>query len=323
VLNCNAPDTGNMELLAMFGTQDQKHTWLRPLMEGEIRSAYIMTEPDVASSDAGNIGTTIRRDGDHYVIDGHKWWITNAARDRCKLGIVLGVSNPEAERHRRHSMVLVPMDAPGVTIRRDLDVFGYQPWESHVEMTFEDVRVPVANLLGEEGGGFAMSQARLGPGRIHHCMRQIGAAEKALELMIARARSRTTFGTPVVDQGVIREWIAQSRTEIDQARLYTMYTAWLMDTAGNKEAASQISGIKVVVPRMTARIVDRAIQVHGGGGVSQDFPLAQMYVDARVLQLADGPDEVHTRAVARTELKRQAKAAALGEPVPFYEFPAQ
>jgi acyl-CoA dehydrogenase len=310
-LNCSSPDTGNMELLAMFGTEQQQVDWLKPLLGGEIRSSYVMTEPDVASSDAGNIATTITRDGDEYVINGHKWWITGAARDRCKLLLLLGVSDPDAERHRRHSVVLIPKDARGVEIVRDLHVLSENPWESHVEMRFDNVRVPVTNLLGEQGAGFAMAQARLGPGRIHHCMRQIGAAERALELMVTRAESRATFGTPLVDQGVIREWIALSRMEIDQARLYTLYTAWLMDTVGNKAAASEISGIKIAVPRMATGVIDRAIQVFGGAGLSQDTPLAAMYSYARVTRIADGPDEVHLRGLARTEIRRQREARAV------------
>jgi acyl-CoA dehydrogenase len=308
VMNCAAPDTGNMELLSMFGTPAQKDRWLKPLMEGEIRSAYVMTEPQVASSDASNIETLIVRDGDEWVINGRKWWISGAHRDQCELLILLGITDPEADRHARHAMVLIPRDSPGVTIERDLTVMGYNPFESHVEMTFENVRIPVDNLLGEVGGGFAMSQARLGPGRIHHCMRMVGAAERALELLIDRVSNRTTFGTRLVDQGVIREWIADSRVEIDQARLYTLYAAHLMDTVGNKEAASQISGIKVVVPNMAAKVIDRAIQAHGGAGLSQDFPLARMWVETRIIRLADGPDEVHRRAVARTELTRFAAA---------------
>lgn len=314
-LNSAAPDTGNMELLAMFGTDEQKERWLRPLLDGEIRSAYIMTEPDVASSDASNIRTTIRRDGDEYVVNGRKWWISGAHRERCRLGILLGVSRPEGERHARHTMVLVPLDTPGITITRDLQVFGYNPNESHVQMEFEDVRVPATNLLGEEGAGFAMAQARLGPGRIHHCMRQIGSAERALELMTARASEPVAFGAPIVEQGVIREWIARSRIEIDQARLYTLHTAWLMDTVGNRAAAGQISGIKVAVPAMTGRIIDRAIQVFGAAGLSQDFPLAHMYADSRILRIADGPDEVHVRAVARAEVRRQSAAREAGRPV--------
>jgi acyl-CoA dehydrogenase len=304
-LNCSAPDTGNMELLAMFGTDEQQEKWLKPLLAGEIRSSYVMTEPDVASSDASNIATTIERDGDEYVVNGRKWWITGIARDRCKILLLLGVSEPSADRYRRHSVVLIPRDTPGVTIVRDLHVLGEDPWESHAEVRFDNVRVPAANLLGGPGGGFAMAQARLGPGRIHHCMRQIGCAERALELMVARAEERTTFGTAVVDQGVIREAIALSRMEIDQARLYTLYTAWLMDTVGNSAARSEISGIKVAVPRMAQRVIDRAIQVFGGAGVSQDTPLAHMYALARITRIADGPDDVHLRGLARTELKRQ------------------
>jgi acyl-CoA dehydrogenase len=307
-MNCAAPDTGNMELLSMFATPEQKERWLKPLMEGEIRSAYVMTEPLVASSDASNIETTIVRDGDEWVLNGRKWWISGANRDRCELFIIMGITDPDGDRHARHSMILVPKDTPGITIERDLSVMGYNPFESHTELTMENVRVPVDSLLGEVGGGFAMSQARLGPGRIHHCMRMVGAAERALELMIDRAHKRVTFGTRLVDQGVIREWIADSRVEIDQARLYTLYAAHLMDTVGNKAAASEISGIKVVVPSMAARVIDRAVQAHGGGGLSQDFPLARMWVETRIIRLADGPDEVHRRAVARTELKRFAEA---------------
>jgi acyl-CoA dehydrogenase len=307
-MNCAAPDTGNMELLSMFGTSAQKQRWLKPLMNGEIRSAYVMTEPQVASSDASNIETSIVRDGDEWVINGRKWWISGVNRAQCELLILMGITDPGGERHARHSMVLIPKDTPGVSVKRDLTVMGYNPFESHVEMNFEDVRVPVDNLLGEVGAGFAMSQARLGPGRIHHCMRLIGASERALELMIGRANSRTTFGTKLIDQGVIREWIADSRMEIDQARLYTLYAAHLMDTVGNQAAASQISGIKVVVPSMAAKVIDRAIQIHGAGGLSSDFPLARMWVETRIIRLADGPDEVHRRAVARTEIRRFAAA---------------
>ncbi|WP_134765628.1 acyl-CoA dehydrogenase family protein [Nocardioides sp. 1609] len=305
-MNCSAPDTGNMELLSMFGTPEQKQRWLRPLLDGVIRSAYVMTEPLVASSDASNIETTVERDGDEWVVNGRKWWISGVNRASCELLILMGVTDPDgdAPRHGRHSMVLIPRDTPGVTVERDLQVLGYNPFESHVEMTFDDVRVPAGNILGEPGRGFAMSQARLGPGRIHHCMRMIGAAERAVELMIARARSRTTFGTTLVDQGVVREWIADSRIEIDQARLYTLYTAHLMDTVGNRAAASEISGIKVAVPNMASRVVDRAIQTFGGGGLSQDYPLARIYAETRIVRMADGPDEVHRRGVARTELAR-------------------
>lgn len=307
-LNSAAPDTGNMELLAMFGTPEQQRTWLQPLLAGEIRSTYIMTEPAVASSDASNIATSIRREGDEYVINGHKWWISGPnRRDRCKIGILFGVTDPEADdRHRRHSMVLIPMDTPGINIIRDLDVFGYNQHESHTEIVFDDVRVPVINRLGDEGAGFAMAQARLGPGRIHHCMRQIGAAERAIDLMMARASSRVAFGSPLIDQGVIREMIAKSRIEVDQARLYVLYTAWLMDTVGNRKAASEISGIKVAVPRMAGRVIDRAIQVHGAGGLCEDFPLARLYAESRIVRIADGPDEVHLRAVARAEIRRRA-----------------
>ena len=303
-MNCSAPDTGNMELLAMFGTPVQKRRWLRPLMDGEIRSAYVMTEPAVASSDASNIATTIVRDGDDWIINGRKWWISGVRRERCELLIVLAVSGRADDPHRRHSMALVPRDALGVEVLRDLTVLGYNPADSHVEIDFRDVRIPAENILGEVGAGFAMSQARLGPGRIHHCMRMVGMAERALELMIDRARSRVAFGGPLADQGVIREWIADSRIEIDQTRLYTMYAAHLMDTVGNRAAASQISGIKVAAPAMVARVVDRAIQVHGAAGLSQDTPLARLWAETRVLRLADGPDEVHRRAVARTELRR-------------------
>ena len=311
-MNCSAPDTGNMELSSMFGTPEQKSTWLDPLMAGTMRSAYVMTEPLVASSDAGNIETTIVRDGDEWVINGHKWWISGVRRDNCELLILLGITNPDASRHTRHSMILIPRDTPGVTVERDLTVMGYNPPDSHVEMTFTDVRVPATNMLGDAGAGFAMSQARLGPGRIHHCMRMVGAAERALEMLIARASARSTFGTKIVDQGVVREWIADSRMEIDQARLYILHTARLMDTVGNVAAASEISGIKVVAPNMAAKVIDRAIQAHGGGGLCQDFPLARMWVETRVIRLADGPDEVHRRAVARTELRRHSNAVTSG-----------
>lgn len=311
-MNCSAPDTGNMELLSMFATPEQKKKWFVPLMSGSIRSSYVMTEPQVASSDAGNIETTIVRDGDEWVINGRKWWITGANRANCELLILLGITSPAAVRHQRHSMVLIPRNAPGVAIKRDLTVMGYDPFDSHVEMTFDNVRVPVTNLLGEVGAGFAMSQARLGPGRIHHCMRMIGAAERALEMLIARASTRTTFGTPLIDQGVIREWIADSRIEIDQARLYILHTAHLMDTLGNKAAASEISGIKVVAPNVAARVIDRAIQAHGAAGLSQDFPLARMFVESRIVRLADGPDEVHRRGVARAELKKHREAVSSG-----------
>jgi acyl-CoA dehydrogenase len=303
-LNCSAPDTGNMEILTMFGTEAQQARWLAPLLEGEIRSAFMMTEPEVASSDATNVRCRIETDGDDFVINGHKWWISGAGDARCAISIVMGVTDPDAPSHRRQSMVLVPLDTPGVRITRDLLVFGYNDREGHCEVVLEDVRVPRANLLGEQGGGFAIAQARLGPGRIHHCMRSIGSAERALELLCRRATSRSAFGGPLSDQGVIREWIADSRIEIDQARLLTLHAAWLMDTAGNKAARGQISAIKVAVPSMAARVIDRAIQMHGGGGLCQDFPLAEAYAHQRVLRLADGPDEVHRRAVARVELAK-------------------
>ena len=302
--NCSAPDTGNMELLTMFGTPEQQEEWLYPLLEGEIRSAFAMTEPAVASSDATNISCRIERDGDHYVINGRKWWISGAADERCKLFILMGKTNPDAPRHVQQSMILVPRDAPGVEIVRALPVFGYQDQEGHCEIQFTDVRVPAANLLGTEGSGFALAQARLGPGRIHHCMRCIGAAERALELTCQRVTNRVAFGRPLSEQGVIREWIADSRMEIEQARLLTLKAAYLMDTVGNKGAAIEISSIKVVVPNMACTVIDRAIQAHGGGGVSDDFPLAAMYAGIRTLRLADGPDEVHRRQVAKRELAR-------------------
>jgi acyl-CoA dehydrogenase len=300
--NCSAPDTGNMEILTMFGTPAQQEEWLLPLLEGRIRSAFAMTEPAVASSDATNIECRIERDGDEYVINGHKWWTSNAYHPLCRIFILMGKTDPAAPAHRQQSMVLVPKDTPGVSVQRNLEVFGFTDREGHAEVTFTDVRVPVANLLGEEGGGFAIAQARLGPGRIHHCMRTIGVAERALELMVERVKSRVAFGKPLAEQGVIQEWIADARIEIDQARLYTLYTAWLMDTKGNKAARTEVAGIKVVVPAMALRVIDHAIQAHGGAGVSQDFPLSEMYAHIRTLRLADGPDEVHRRTVARREL---------------------
>ncbi len=306
--NCSAPDTGNMEVLTQFGTPEQQEQWLYPLLEGEIRSAFAMTEPAVASSDATNIECRIERDGDDYVINGRKWWISGAADARCKVFILMGKTDPSAPRHLQQSQVLVPTDAPGVDIIRALPVFGYQDQEGHCEIQFTDVRVPVTNVIGQEGGGFAIAQARLGPGRIHHCMRAIGAAERALELMCKRVSSRVAFGRPLSEQGVIREWIADSRMEIEQSRLLTLKAAWLMDTVGNKGAAVEISSIKVVVPNMALRVIDRAIQAHGGGGVSDDFPLAAMYAGIRTLRLADGPDEVHRRQVAKRELARYTPA---------------
>jgi acyl-CoA dehydrogenase len=303
-INCQAPDTGNMETLHLFGTPEQKEQWLEPLLEGEIRSAFAMTEPDVASSDATNVQTRIRRDGDEYVISGRKWWISGTADPRCQIFIVMGKTDPDAATHRQQSMVLVPRDAPGLEIKRHLPTFGYQDQHGHSELAFHDVRVPASNLLGEEGGGFAIAQARLGPGRIHHCMRLIGMAERAIDLMVRRARSRTAFGRPLADQGVVREQIAHSRIEVEQARLLVLKTAWLIDRYGSKGARTEIAAIKAICPRMACTIIDRAIQVHGGAGMSDDVPLASFYVWARALRLADGPDEVHLRTVARQELGR-------------------
>jgi len=304
VINCGAPDTGNMETLHLFGTEAQKDQWLAPLLEGEIRSAFAMTEPAVASSDATNIETSIRREGDEYVINGRKWWISGSADERCRIFIVMGKTDPDGPRHTQQSMVLVPRDTPGLTITRHLPVFGYQDQHGHSELSFTDVRVPVTNLLGEEGGGFAIAQARLGPGRIHHCMRLIGMAERAVDLMVRRAKDRVAFGRPLAEQGVVREQIANSRLEIEQARLLVLKTAWLIDNHGSRGAATEIAGIKVIVPRMACTIIDRAIQLHGGAGVSDDTPLAYFYASARTLRLADGPDEVHLRTVARQELDR-------------------
>lgn len=305
VFNCAAPDTGNMEILAQFGTEEQKARWLRPLLDGEIRSAFAMTEPDVASSDATNIQLTMRREGDDYVLNGRKWWTTGAGRARCKVLIVMGKTDPNGpDIHRQQSMLLVPLDTPGVQIVRPLPVFGYMDNEGHAELSFEDARVPVSNLLGGEGDGFAIAQARLGPGRIHHCMRCIGAAQRALELMCARASSRVAFGKPLAQQGVIQEWIADSAIEIEQARLLTLKAAWMIDTLDKKAAQDQIAMIKVVAPNVLTRVTDRAIQLFGGAGVSDDFPLAAMYAAGRTLRLADGPDEVHRRAIARSTLRR-------------------
>jgi len=303
-MNCSAPDTGNMEVLHLFGTPEQKERWLEPLLDGAIRSCFAMTEPDVASSDATNISTRIERQGDEYVINGRKWWITGAADPRCKVAILMGKTDPDANVYQQQSMVLVPLDTPGVEIVRALPVFGYMDQEGHCEIAFTDVRVPVSNLVGEEGGGFAIAQARLGPGRIHHCMRAIGMAERALQLMCERAVSRVAFRRPLAMQGVVREWIAEARMDIEQARLLVLKTAWLIDTVGSRGAATEIAAIKVVVPRMVCRILDRAIQLHGGGGVSDDFPLAQMYAGARTLRIADGPDEVHVRSVGRREIAK-------------------
>jgi acyl-CoA dehydrogenase len=305
--NCAAPDTGNMEILAMFGTPEQQDTWLQPLLEGEIRSCFAMTEPAVASSDATNIACRIERDRDDYVINGRKWWISGAASDRCKVAILMGKTDPAAPTYNQQSMVLVPMDAPGLTNVRALPVFGYQHREGHCELLFEDVRVPTTNLLGEVGGGFAIAQARLGPGRIHHCMRVIGAAERALELMCRRVTSRVAFGKTLAEQGVIQEWIADSRIELEQVRLLVLKTAWLMDTVGNKGARIEVAAIKVAAPNVALKVIDRAIQAHGGGGVSDDFPLASSWAAIRTLRLADGPDEVHRMTVARRELRKHAE----------------
>ena len=305
-LNCAAPDTGNMELLAEFGSEEQQQAWLRPLLDGEIRSAFCMTEPDVASSDATNIATRIERDGDEYVINGRKWWSSGAMDPRCKILIVMGKSDPGADRHRQQSMILVPRETPGVNVKRGMHVFGYTdgPHGGHAEVEFRDVRVPAANLIAGEGDGFAIAQARLGPGRIHHCMRQIGAAERALELMCRRAIQRSAFGGPLADQGVIQDWIAESRVRIESARLLVLKTAWLMDTVGNKGAHTEIQAIKIATPAMTEWVLDKAIQTHGAGGISQDFPLAHLWASARTLRFADGPDEVHKRSLARRELKK-------------------
>ncbi len=305
-LNCAAPDTGNMELLAEFGSEEQQQAWLRPLLDGEIRSAFCMTEPDVASSDATNIATRIERDGDEYVINGRKWWSSGAMDPRCKILIVMGKTDPEAERHRQQSQILVPRDTPGVNVKRGMHVFGYTdgPHGGHAEVEFRDVRVSAANLIAGEGDGFAIAQARLGPGRIHHCMRQIGAAERALELMCRRAVQRSAFGGPLADQGVIQNWIAESRVRIESARLLVLKTAWLMDTVGNKGAHTEIQAIKIATPAMTEWVLDKAIQTHGAGGISQDFPLAHLWASARTLRFADGPDEVHKRSLARRELKK-------------------
>ncbi|AIO39098.1 acyl-CoA dehydrogenase family protein [Burkholderia sp. AU19243] len=303
VFNCNAPDTGNMELLHMFATPEQREQWLLPLLRGEIRSAFAMTEPDVASSDATNITTRIERDGDDYVINGRKWFITNAAHPNCKIFIVMGKTDPQAESHRQQSMILVPRDTPGVTVVRNITVVNHHAPEGHCEITFDNVRVPARNLLGEEGSGFALAQARLGPGRIHHCMRSIGAAELALELMIDRAQSREAFGKPLNRHGTIGEWIARSRIEIDQARLLVLKAAWMIDKVGAKAARKEISMIKALVPTVYTDVCDRAMQVFGAMGLSPDTPLADLWTWGRALRFADGPDEVHLQAIARMEIK--------------------
>ncbi|MGI5131350.1 acyl-CoA dehydrogenase family protein [Pseudonocardia sp. CA-107938] len=309
-LNCAAPDTGNMEVLAQFGSEAQQKEWLEPLLDGEIRSSFAMTEPDVASSDATNIATRIERDGDEYVVNGRKWWITGAMNPNAKIFIVMGKTDPDAARHQQQSMILVPRDTPGVHVERAMHVMGYDDHEhgGHAELSFTDVRVPAANLIAGEGDGFGIAQARLGPGRIHHCMRSIGIAERAVELMCARAEERVAFGKALSEQGVIRDWIAESRVRIEQLRLLVLKTAWLMDTVGNKGAHSEIQAIKIATPATVQWILDKAIQVHGAGGLSQDFPLANAYAGIRTLRFADGPDEVHKNALARTELRRQAGA---------------
>ncbi|MFD8004795.1 acyl-CoA dehydrogenase family protein [Streptomyces mirabilis] len=307
VLNCAAPDTGNMEVLAQFGDEQQKKQWLEPLLAGEIRSAFAMTEPEVASSDATNITTLIERDGDEYVITGRKWYISGAMNPDCKIFIVMGKTDPDGpDLRRQQSMVLVPRDTPGLEVRRAMQVYGYEDHShgGHAEVVFDHVRVPVSNLVGEEGGGFAIAQARLGPGRIHHCMRLIGMAERAIELMCRRAVSRTAFGKPLAQQGVVQNWIADARVAVEQLRLLVLKTAWMMDTVGNRGAHTEIQAIKIATPRTVVDILDKAVQLHGAGGVSQDFPLAELWASARTLKLADGPDEVHQRSLARREIKK-------------------
>ncbi|MEW9552075.1 acyl-CoA dehydrogenase family protein [Nonomuraea sp. NPDC050783] len=303
-INCNAPDTGNMEVLELFGTAEHKEKWLKPLLAGEIASAFCMTEPGVASSDATNVELRMDADGDDYVLNGRKWFATNALHAKCKVLIVMGKTDTTAAPHRQQSMMVVPLDTPGVTLVRGLPVFGYLDREGHAEIRFDDVRVPKTALLAGEGDGFMISQARLGPGRIHHCMRSIGAAERALDLMIARAQSRVTFGQPVATRSNVQDWIAEARIEIEMIRLLTLKTAWLMDTVGNKAARTEIAAIKVAAPQIALKIIDRAIQVHGGGGMTDDFPLASFYAHQRTLRLADGPDEVHKRTIAQVELRR-------------------
>lgn len=306
-LNCAAPDTGNMEVLAQFGTEEQRKQWLEPLLAGEIRSAFAMTEPEVASSDATNIETRITRDGDSYVVNGRKWYISGAMNPDCAIFIVMGKTDPDGEDIRRQqSQILVPRDTPGLTVKRAMQVYGYEDHShgGHAEVVFDNVRVPATNLIGEEGGGFAIAQARLGPGRIHHCMRLIGMAERAIELMCRRAVARTAFGKPLAQQGVVQNWIADARVTVEQLRLLVLKTAWLMDTVGNCGAHTEIQSIKIATPRAVVTILDQAVQLHGAGGVSQDFPLAELWAAARTLRLADGPDEVHQRSLARREIKK-------------------
>lgn len=319
VFNCNAPDTGNMELLHLFASAEQRRQWLRPLLEGEIRSAFAMTEPDVASSDATNIQTLIRRHGDDYVINGRKWFITNAAHPDCKLLIVMGKTDPEANTHQQQSMVLVPLQTAGVEVVRNIEVLNHLAPEGHCEIVFRDVRVPAGNLLGEEGGGFAMAQARLGPGRIHHCMRSIGMAELALELAVDRAQERKAFGKYLQQYSTVSEWIARSRLEIDQARLLVLKTAWMIDKVGARAARKEISMIKAVVPTMHTSVVDRAIQIFGAMGLSPDTPLADLYTGGRALRFADGPDEVHLRSIAKMEIK--GRQQRLGESAAYLTAP--
>ncbi len=315
-LNCSAPDTGNMEILHMFGTPAQKAQWLAPLLEGEIRSCFAMTEPDVASSDARNIRTRIEQDGDEYVITGRKWFSSGASSPRCAVSIVMGITDPEADVYRRQSMILVPFDAPGVVVERDPSVFGYHDRGGHPVVHYDHVRVPADNILGEPGGGFAIAQARLGPGRVHHCMRAIGAAERCFELMVQRAQARTAFGKTLAEQGVVRDWIAESRMMIEQARLLVLKTAWMIDNVGVSAARVEVSAIKVVAPRALVFVADRAMQVFGGAGFTEDYPVAALFSLGRWLQMADGPDEVHKRSVARAEIRR-FEPGAVPEPYRF------
>jgi acyl-CoA dehydrogenase len=303
-INCSAPDSGNMELLALFGSDEQKEQWLQPLLDGSIRSAFAMTEPDVASSDARNVQLRIERDGDEYVLNGRKWWITGGMRSRCRVFIVMGKTDPDAPAYRQQSMVLVPRDTPGLEIVRDLSVLGYSDQEGHAEIQLDGVRVPAANLLSHEGDGFMMAQARLGPGRVHHCMRAIGAAEAALEMLCRRAMDRVTFGAPVATRSNVLDWIAEARVDIEMTRLLTLKTAWMIDTMGNRNARTEIAAIKVAAPTMALRVIDRAMQIHGAAGMSDDFSLARSYAHMRCLRLADGPDEVHKLSIARHELAR-------------------